>query len=125
MNARAPLAPLVLAALVLAAPGLAACAGSMAEISREDREREDSALLARGHHDDVVRLVGDADGPPVGPEGCHDGCPRLLRARDLSARICEIASNDDHDEATQFLCEDAGARTRGYEQRLAECSCGD
>jgi hypothetical protein len=96
----------------------------MAEISREDREREDGALLARGHHDDVVRLVGDPQGPPVGPDGCHDACPRLLRARDLAARICGIASHDDHDEATQFLCEDADARTRGLAQRLSACSCG-
>jgi hypothetical protein len=97
----------------------------MAEISREDRDREDSALLARGYHDDVVRLSGNTEGGPIAAEGCHDHCPRLLRVRDLAARLCEIASTDDHDEATQFLCEDAGSRRDGYEQRLAECSCGE
>jgi len=96
----------------------------MAEISGEDREREDSALLARGHHDDVVRLVGDAEAGLVPSDQCQDVCPRLLRVHGLAERICDIAAGDDHDEATQFLCEDARARESGVRRRLAEGSCG-
>lgn len=116
---------LVPGALALSLLATAACAGSMAEISRDERDREDSALMARGHHDDVVRLVGDPEAGPVATEQCHDVCPRLLRVHDLADRICRIAEGDDHDEATQFLCEDARARENGLSQRLAECSCGE
>ncbi|MBX7196340.1 MAG: hypothetical protein K1X94_30080 [Sandaracinaceae bacterium] len=100
-----------------------ACAGSMAEISGDEREREDEALLARGYHDDVVRLVGDAEAAPVSPDACGDGCATLSRVHGLSDRICRIAERDDHDEATQFLCEDAHSRENSLTQRLASCTC--
>lgn len=99
------------------------CAGSMAEISRDERDREDEALLARGYHDDVVRLVGDAEAGPVAAEACPDVCPRLERVEQLAERICGIARRDDHDEATEFLCEDSRARKDGLAQRLGACSC--
>ena len=95
----------------------------MAEISRDERDREDEALLARGYHDDVVRLVGDPEAGPVAADACGDTCPRLERVHQLSERICGIASRDDHDEATQFLCEDAHARESGLTQRLSACQC--
>lgn len=103
--------------------GASACGGSMAEISREDRAREDSALLARGHHDDVVRLVGDSEGGAMNASECPTMCMRRSRVADLADRICNIAEQDDHDEATQFLCEDARARQQGMEARLGACAC--
>lgn len=109
--------------IALACLGSIACAGSMAEISRDERDREDQALLARGYHDDVVRLVGDAEAAPVAEGQCADTCPRAPRVHELTERICRIAEGDDHDEATQFLCEDARARESGLTQRLSACSC--
>lgn len=103
--------------------GASACGGSMAEISREDRAREDSALLARGHHDDVVRLVGDAEGGAMDPAECPAMCMRRSRVGDLTHRICSIAEEDDHDEATRFLCEDARSRQQSMEARLGACAC--
>lgn len=95
----------------------------MAEISRDERDREDEALLARGYHDDVVRLVGDAEAAPVGEDECPTQCPRLERVGSLATRICDIAAHDDHDEATQFLCEDARSRENGMRARLTSCGC--
>jgi len=95
----------------------------MAEISQEDRAHEDSALLARGHHDDVVRLVGDAEGGAMDPAECPAMCMRRNRVGDLTNRICTIAGADDHDEATRFLCEDARARQQSMEARLSTCAC--
>jgi hypothetical protein len=100
-----------------------ACAGSMAEISHDEREREDQALSARGYHDDVVRLVGDAEAAAVPDTACADWCGRVPRVHDLAERICRIAGGDDHDEATQFLCEDARSREAGLAQRLTGCGC--
>lgn len=109
---------------VCALLGLTACAGSMAEISRDEREREDSALLARGHHDDVVRIAGDIEGRPAeSPAECEDTCSRKARVHELAERICAIAATDDHDEATQYLCEDAHTREAGLTRRAASCSC--
>ncbi len=96
----------------------------MAEISPDERNREDEALLARGYHDDVVRLVGDAEAGPVAPEACGDDCARLERVHGLAERICGIADRDDHDESTRYLCEDAHARENGLTQRLSACDCG-
>ena len=109
--------------LSLALLGSAACGGSMAEISREERDREDSALLARGYHDDLVRLVGDPEGGPIAPDQCSAACGRSGRVQQLASRICDVAASDDHDEATQFLCEDARTREQGLAQRLAACTC--
>lgn len=95
----------------------------MAEISRDERDREDQALLARGYHDDVVRLVGDAEAAPVDAAACPTLCPRRERVHTLAERICTIAEGDDHDEATQFLCEDARSRENGMSQRLSACEC--
>jgi len=97
----------------------------MAEISREDRDREDSALLARGHHDDVVRLVGDPEAGPVPADQCGDVWPRPRRVREPPDRIARTPEGGDHDEATQFLCEDARARETGLGQRLHECPCAE
>ena len=72
--------------------GASACGGSMAEISREDRAREDSALLARGHHDDVVRLVGDSEGGAMDPAECPTMCMRRSRVSDLANRICIMSA---------------------------------
>lgn len=95
----------------------------MAEISSDERDREDEALLARGYHDDVVRLVGDAEAAPIAADGCADQCSRRERVRSLADRLCVIAERDDHDEATQFLCEDARSRESNLAQRLAACGC--
>lgn len=95
----------------------------MAEISSDERRQEDDALLARSHHDEVVRLVGDPQAGPIPPEACAEMCPRLPRVHERCERLCAIAGRDDHDEATQYLCEDAQSRERALTQQLAGCSC--
>lgn len=98
--------------------------GTSAELSRDDHLRDDRALAVRADHDDVVRMSGDVDGPPAEGEACPDACLRDERVRTLADRICEVARNDDHDEATQFLCEDARERAESTHRRAASCTCG-
>jgi hypothetical protein len=108
--------------LVALMTSLGAC-GTSAELSRDDRDRDDRALSVRADHDEVVRLAGNLDGRPAeGPE-CGDACLRNDRVRSLTDQICEVARNDDHDEATQYLCEDARERQASTGRRVADCAC--
>ncbi len=109
-------------ALLLALLVVPAC-GTSAELSRDDRERDDRALSVRADHDELVRLSGNVDGTAAEGPACADACLRDERVTDLADRICEVARNDDHDEATQFLCEDARERQRSTERRAASCEC--
>lgn len=119
---RTPPSPPIPTLLAILALALGAC-GTSAELSRDDRDRDDRALSVRGDHDEVVRLSGNIDGPPaLGPE-CSDACLRHDRVRSLTDRICEVARDDDHDEATQFLCEDAREREASTGRRVADCGC--
>lgn len=106
-------------ALCLSVP---AC-GTSAELSRDDRERDDRALSVRSDHDEVVRLSGNMDGSPAEGDACPEACLRHERIDDLTSRICEVARNDDHDEATQYLCEDARERLDSITRRTAGCAC--
>lgn len=110
------------AALALSLFVLTAC-GTSAELSRDDRDRDDRALSVRADHDELVRLSGNVDGAPAEGAACEAACLRHERVTDLSDRICEVARNDDHDEATQYLCEDARDRQRSTERRAANCTC--
>lgn len=109
---------------VLAALALVPACGTSAELSRDDHARDDRALASRSDHDEVVRLSGDLDAPPAEGEACPEACLRHERVSDLTDRICEAARNDDHDDATQFLCEDARERAASTERRAAGCPCG-
>lgn len=110
-------------AVVTILPLMLGGCGTSAELSRDDRDRDDRALSVRADHDELVRLSGNLDGrPAAGPE-CSDACLRHDRVRSLTDRICEVARNDDHDEATQFLCEDAREREASTGRRVADCSC--
>ena len=103
------------------AMGLAAC-GSGLEMSHA---RDDEALAARQWHEDVVRLAGDVDGSAARIEGeaCTDACVRRASAADRTDRICEVSRQDDHDEATLYLCEDARERVARLDLRIDACSC--
>jgi hypothetical protein len=98
--------------------------GTSAELSRDDHTRDDRALSSRAEHDEVVRLSGDTDGAPAEGAACAEACARHDRVHELTERICDTARNDDHDDATQFLCEDAREREASTERRAAGCSCG-
>ncbi len=99
------------------------CGGSLADVSPEDRARDDEAMLARGQHEDVVRLAGDTEAPPLAEGECDGACPTLTRIRSLTERICRAADGDPHDEATRFLCEDARERRGRTERRVEACGC--
>src|SRR5687768_12717621 len=115
--------PLVLLALVLAV-GLGFGCGTTAEITRDERDRDDAALTAREDHDEVVRISGDVDGAPAeGEEACADACRRHQRVSTLTDRICGVSERDEHDDATRFLCEDARERRTSTERRAASCAC--
>jgi|GEM_PF-2176305 len=114
--------PFLLLLAVLLLTSLSAC-GTSAELSRDDRDRDDRALSVRADHDEVVRLSGNLDGPAAMGPDCSDACLRHDRVGSLSDLICEVARNDDHDEATQFLCEDAREREASTGRRVADCSC--
>ena len=109
--------------LALIASLLVPACGTSAELSRDDRERDDRALSVRSDHDEVVRLTGNVDGAPAEGDACPEACLRHERIDDLTNRICEVARNDDHDEATQFLCEDARERLDSVTRRTTACAC--
>lgn len=110
---------LACASLALAAPGC----GSTAEITRDERDRDDAALEARADHDEVVRVAGDLDGVPAEGAACDEACRRHDRVSSLTTRICGVSERDEHDEATRFLCEDARERRASTERRAAGCGC--
>jgi hypothetical protein len=114
--------PASLRILLFVSLSSAAC-GTSAELSRDDRDRDDRALSVRADHDEVVRLSGNVDGPAAEGDACQEACLRHERVDDLTTRICEVARNDDHDEATQFLCEDARERLDSITRRTAACAC--
>ncbi len=102
------------------APG---CGGP--EISHDDLMRDDSALMARRYHEDVVRLAGDIDASPdpATPGACDTPCQAHPRIVDLADRICLVSERDSIDEATRFLCEDARERERSSQRRFEACQC--
>ncbi len=112
----------LLAALLALAAG---CGGP--EISHDDLTRDDSALMARRYHEDVVRLAGDVDSSPDPgtPGACEAPCEHHPRIVDLTGRICQTADRDSIDEATRFLCEDARERERSSRRRSDACHCGE
>jgi hypothetical protein len=101
----------------------AGCGGP--EISHDDLTRDDSGLMARRYHEDVVRLAGDVDATPDPsvPGACDASCERHPRIVDLTHRICDIWERDSIDEATHFLCEDARERERSSQRRFEGCHC--
>ena len=109
-----------LAALLLVLP---AC-GTNAEISRDERDRDDAAFDVRADHDEVVRVSGDTDDVPAEGDACPDACRRHHRVTQLTDRICGVSDRDEHDDATRFLCEDARERQASTERRAAACTCG-
>jgi hypothetical protein len=110
-----------LLALALAA----GCGGP--EISHDDLTRDDSGLMARRYHEDVVRLAGDVDSSPAPtiPGACELPCANHPRIVELTHRICEVWERDSIDEATHFLCEDAQERQRSSQRRFEACRCGE
>lgn len=104
---------------------LAACGGAQAEISHDDRAREDDSLVARGFHDDVVRMTGDSEGLPreLSATECESFCRTYPGVDDRTRRLCAIAERDPNDEATQFLCEDARTRSSAMRERGSACAC--
>lgn len=110
-------------ALCLSALVLPSACGTSAELTRDDHARDDRALSSRADHDEVVRLAGDVDGPAAEGGDCPEACARDGRVRELTDRICETAGRDDHDDATQFLCEDARERAASTQRRAAACTC--
>ena len=113
------LAPASLLAAVCLAAG---CGG--AEISHDDLSRDDSALMARRYHEDVVRLAGDVDSSPDPgtPGSCDAPCRFHPQIVDLTGRICAVSERDPIDEATRFLCEDARERERSSARRHDACA---
>jgi hypothetical protein len=101
---------------------LPAC-GTTAEISRDERDRDDAAMDVRADHDDVVRIAGDTDDLPAEGDACPEACRRHERVSSLTERICGVSERDEHGEATRFLCEDARERRSSTERRSAACSC--
>lgn len=101
---------------------LAGC-GTTAEITRDERDRDDAAFEARADHDEVVRTAGDLDGAPAEGEACAEACRRHQRVSTLTTRICGVSERDENDDATRFLCEDARERRASTERRAAACTC--
>ena len=99
------------------------CGG--AEISHDDLTRDDSALMARRYHEDVVRLAGDVDSSPdpAIAGACDAPCEYHPRIVDLTNRICQVWERDSIDEATHFLCEDAREREQSSRRRSDACHC--
>lgn len=110
-------------ALAVGASFLAPGCGTTAEISRDERELDDAAFESRADHDELVRAAGDLEGAPAEGEACSDACRRHARVSTLTERICGVSARDDHDEATDFLCEDARERRASTERRAAACPC--
>lgn len=117
---RAHASPLFLAVLLAWLP--AGC-GTTAEITRDERDRDDAAFEARADHDEVVRIAGDLEGAPAEGEACSDACRRHEQVSALTGRICGVADRDPNDDATRFLCEDARERRASTERRAQACTC--
>ena len=107
--------------------GLALAAGCGGpEISHDDLTRDDSTLMARRYHEDVVRLAGDIDSSPDPgtPGACDAPCEYHPLITELTNQICQASERDAIDEATRFLCEDARERERSSRRRSDACQCG-
>lgn len=114
--------PAAVVALLVSSLLVAGC-GTTAEISRDERDMDDAAFDSRADHDELVRAAGDLEGAPAEGEACSDACRRHARVSSLTDRICGVSARDDHDEATDFLCEDARERRASTERRAAACPC--
>ena len=113
--------------VVLLVLGLSAAGCGGPEISHDDLTRDDSGLMARRYHEDVVRLAGDVDSSPDPSVAgvCEAPCANHPRIVQLTDQICSIWERDQIDEATHFLCEDARERQQSSQRRYDTCHCGD
>jgi hypothetical protein len=112
----------ILCTLALAALG--ACGATAAEQRPDPMPREDEELQARGWHDRVVRLEGEAAAANGRGDPCPDTCAIAARACELTQHICALSESDSGDEGTRVLCEDARPRCdAATASTAARCSC--